>query len=173
MASVGISEREAYEYIKRKAEKYLEERKNARGARFYVAKTAIKLFLAGLPASVISYFSPERRGDLFYVPMIGAGGRPIEYIVTPEEAEEIKSLIEILRYYYSEDSVVFWLREERKRFQLTSGLWRLTHADVYELKLHILGLGGFPRKRYASERLEYVLRTIKEIMDSEQSPRQE
>lgn len=160
-----LSERQAYEFIKQKAQEYMERIENARGARYIAAKTTIALFLAGLPSSVVKYFNPVQRGDYIVVPVKRPRSYVHEYIITPEEAKTLSDLINMVRQYYSEYSLERVLQNERKRFLEFAGIEKVTSLDIYALKLRIQGLGQLLRGRYPLRRLELVLAYITQAVE--------
>jgi len=160
-----LSERQAYEFIKQKAQEYIERIENARGARYIAAKTTIALFLAGLPSSVAKYFNPVQRGDYIVVPVKRPRSYVHEYIITPEEAKTLSDLINMVRQYYSEYSLERVLQNERKRFLEFAGIEKVTSLDTYALKLRIQGLGQLLRGRYPLRRLELVLAYITQAVE--------
>jgi len=160
-----ITERQAYDYIRQKGQEYIERIEKARGARYMAAKTTITLFLAGLPSSVVKYFSPVQRGDYIVVPIRRPRGFIHEYIVTPEETKTISDLIDIVKQYYSERSIDRVLQDERKQFLEFAGIEKVTSLDTYALKLRILGLGQLLKGRYPLRRLELVLAYIAQAME--------
>jgi hypothetical protein len=158
-----VSEKEAYDFIRQKAQEYVERSVSRRGARYVASRTATALLLAGLPMTVASYFEPVQRGDLIVVPVKRPRGFMHEYVVTTEEVRTLKSLIEEARQFYTSLDRV--LQDEKKRFLEYAGIENITSLDVYALKLRNLGLGQLLKGRYPLRRLELVLTYIAQAME--------
>jgi hypothetical protein len=160
-----VTEKEAYEYLRQKAQEYIERSVSRKGARYIASRVAMHLFLAGLPMTIASYFEPVQRGDLIVVPVKRPRSFIHEYVVTPEELRTIKSLIEEARQLYTRESLERVLQDEKKRFLEYAGLENLTPLDAYALKLRNLGLGHLLKGRYPLRRLELILTYIAKAME--------
>uniref|UniRef100_A0A7C1CEM0 Uncharacterized protein n=1 Tax=Thermofilum adornatum TaxID=1365176 RepID=A0A7C1CEM0_9CREN len=160
-----ISEREAYDYIRQRAQEYVDRSVNRKGARYVASRLAISLFLAGLPMTVANYFEPFQRGDLVVVPVKRPRSFIHEYVVTPEEVRNIRMLIEEAKKFYSDRSLERVLQDEKKRFLEYAGIENITSLDAYALKLKNLGLGQLLRGRYPLRRLEIILAYIAQTME--------
>jgi len=158
-----ISEKEAYEYIRQKAQEYVDKSVNRKGARYVASRLATALLLAGLPMTVANYFEPIQRGDLIVVPVKRPRSFVHEYVVTPEEVRTLKSLIEEAKQFYTSLDRV--LQDEKKRFLEYAGIENITSLDVYALKMRNLGLGQLLKGRYPLRRLELVLTYIAQAME--------
>ena len=159
-----VSEKQAYDYIRQKAQEYV-DRSVDRNARYVVARLATALALAGLPMTTANYFEPAQRGDLVVVHVKRPHSYVHEYVVTPEEAGTIRSLIEEAKQFYTSRSLVRVLQVETKRFLKYAGIENITTLDIYAIKLRVLGLGQLLKGRYTHRRLELVLSYIAQAIE--------
>jgi len=159
-----VSEKEAYNYLRQKAQEYVEKSSTRKGARFVASRLATALFLAGLPMTIVSYFEPIQRGDLIVVPVKRPRSFIHEYVLTPEEARNIHIQIQEARQFYTKESLERVLQDEKKRFLEFAGLENLTPLDAYALKLRNIGLGQLLKGRYPLRRMELVLIYIAQAM---------
>ena len=164
-----VSEKEAYDFIRQKAQEYVDRSVNRKGARYVASRLATALLLAGLPMTVAGYFESVQRGDLVVVTVKRPGGFIHEYVVTPEEARTIKGLIMEASQLYSPNTLDRVLQDEKKRFLGYAGIENITSLDVYALKLRNLGLGQLLKGRYPLRRLELVLTYIAQAMEKKPS----
>jgi hypothetical protein len=162
-----VSEKEAYDFIRQKAQEYVDRSVNRKGARYVAARTATALLLAGLPMTIANYFEPIQRGDLIVIPVKRPRGFIHEYVVTLEEVSTLKNLIEEAKQFYTSLDRV--LQDEKKRFLEYAGIENITSLDVYALKLRNLGLGQLLKGRYPLRRLELVLTYIASAMEKKPS----
>jgi spore cortex formation protein SpoVR/YcgB (stage V sporulation) len=165
-----ISEKQAYDFIRQKAQEYVDRSVNRKGARSVAARLATALALAGLPMTTANYFEPVQRGDLIIVHVKRPRSYVHEYVVTPEEVRTIKNLIkEAKQFYTSERSLERVLQDEAKRFLEYAGIENITTLDIYAIKLRILGLGQLLKGRYPLRRLELVLSYISQAVEKRPS----
>ena len=154
-----MSERVAYEVVRELARRYAERRAGARGARGrgVAARLAMALLVAGLPMSAAEAFEPRPSGGYYVLSLRRPGGVVHEYVVFPDEVEEIGGLLEeALRYYGSGRSLVRSLQYELSSFREAYGL-RITPLDVYALKLWVRGMTELLTGRYSARRLKMVV----------------
>jgi hypothetical protein len=152
-----MSEGEAYKVVRKLAYRYAERRASARGARGVAARLAMALLVAGLPMSAAAAFEPRLSGGYYVLSLRRPRGAVHEYVVFPEEVEEIRRwLEEAQRYYGSGRSLVRSLQYELSSFREAYGL-DITPLDVYALKLWVRGMVGLLTGRYSARRLKLVL----------------
>jgi len=131
----------AYEYVANKAEEFIKskiESKNCKEGCQSTVRLAIRLFLAGLPCSVIENYKIEERMGVFVV-VKETPKHKIEYLVSKEEVDEIQELLTRLSIY-SKGALKRILERRVDEFLRWAGLSGLTFADMYALKLASRGL---------------------------------
>ncbi|MCI4408364.1 MAG: hypothetical protein JHC26_04685 [Thermofilum sp.] len=153
---------EAYERLKRCAERYLEQYKKDETGR--LMRLAVKLYLAGLPIAVIKDFSPvERSNGLMGITIVGARSVPHLYYLTREEAEDILSASKDVKELYPMGTLIRKLQALLKTFKKDCDIEGLTWADIYNLKVRAWGMDKFSTPKYTEKRLQMVLAVLSSI----------
>jgi len=132
--------RRAYEYVATKAEEFIKYKmgsENCKEACQSTVKLAMRLFLAGLPCSIVDNYRIEERMGV-YVLVKETPKRKMEYIVNKEEADEIQELTTRLSIY-SKGALKRILEKRVDEFLRWANLNGLTFADMYALKLALSG----------------------------------
>ena len=130
----------AYEYVVAKAEEFIKYKmgsENCKEACQSTVKLAMRLFLAGLPCSIVDNYRIEERMGV-YVLVKETPKRKMEYIVNKEEADEIQELTTRLSIY-SKGALKRILEKRVDEFLRWANLNGLTFADMYALKLALSG----------------------------------
>jgi len=152
----------AYDYVVAKAEEFVRYKmgsENCKEECRSAVKLAMRLFLAGLPCSVVENYRIEDHMGV-YVLVKETPKRKIEYLVSKEEADEIRELVARLSIY-SKGALKRILEKRVDEFLSWAGLNGLTFADMYALKLALRGLydPGNPYTRYTVGKTRLLLAT--------------
>jgi hypothetical protein len=157
----------AYEYVHAKAEEFVRSKmgsENCKEACQGAVKLAMRIFLAGLPCSIVDNHRIEEHMGT-YVLVRETPKHKMEYLLSKEEAEEIRELLARLGIY-SRRTLKRVLEKRVDEFLRWADLSGLTFADMYALKLASRGLYGpadNPYMRYTVGKTRLML-AIKYIL---------
>lgn len=133
--------RMAYEYVHAKAEEFIKSKmgsQNCKEACQGAVKLAMRVFLAGLPCSIVDNYRIEERMRT-YVLVKETPKHKVEFLLSKEEAEGIQELLTRLSIY-SRGTLKRVLEKRVDEFLRWTELNGLTFADMYALKLASRGL---------------------------------
>jgi hypothetical protein len=134
----------AYSYVVAKGEEFIglmEGAPRCREACQATVRLAVKLFLAGLPCSIVHGYRVEDRGGAYCVLVREGTKRRAKYVVSREEVEELQELLGGLGVY-SRGALERMLEMRVDEFLRWTNLSALTYADMQALKLGAWGMRG-------------------------------
>jgi integrase len=153
---------EAYERLKRCAERYLTQFGSDETGR--LMRLAVRLYLAGLPIAVIRDFFPvERSNGLMAVTVVGGRRVPHLYYLTRGEVEDILSAYKSVKDLYPVRTLIRRLQALLQTFKRDCGIEGITWSDVYNLKVLAWGMEKFKSPKYTEKRLCMVLEVLSTI----------
>jgi hypothetical protein len=117
-------------------------------------RLAVRLFLAGLPCSIVRGYRVEDRGGAYCVLVREGARRGARYVVSREEVEEIQGLLGRLGIY-SREALERVLEMRVSELLRWADLSALSYTDVQALKLSAWGVRG-----HGKARLPLVVRYI-------------
>jgi len=132
--------RGAYEFVAAKGVEFVELMETSpwcREACKTIVRLAVKLFLAGLPCSIVHGYRVESWGGYFILVREGTR-RGARYVVSREEVEELQGLLGRLGIY-SRVALERLLEVRVSEFLSWAGLSALTYTDMRALKLRVWG----------------------------------
>jgi hypothetical protein len=152
---------EAYERLKRCAERYLTQFGSDETGN--LLRLAVRLYLAGLPIAVIRDFSPvERSNGLMAVTVVGGRRIPHLYYLTRGEVEDILSAYKSVKDYPVR-TLIRRLQALLQAFKRDCGIEGITWSDVYNLKVLAWSMEKFKSPKYTEKRLRMVLEVLSTI----------